>query len=290
VARPETPLVTPEAVVLELETAGVASRLVAILLDLLVVAAGISLVSFVLTAAVGVLGAPDWVAVVALVLVVFVGLFGYPCLCESLTRGRTIGKAAVGLRVVTVDGAPIRFRHAALRAILGLVDFWLPPGGAVAILTVLGTSRDQRLGDIVAGTVVLQERRAAAGAVGALWFTAPPALEGLVASLDTAALTADDERLARTFLLRAPAMAIASRAAIGAQVRRRLAARVGVLPPPGVHDEWFVTCVVVAQQRRRHAEAQRADTGVWWPWADWRPSPVPAPAPVPPPAAFAPPG
>ena len=90
-------------------------------------------------------------------LLTFVVLWGYPTVMETLWRGRTIGKIALGLRVVTVEGAPVRFRHAAIRATLGLVDFLLT-SGAGAVVSVLMTHRSQRLGDLVAGTVVLRER------------------------------------------------------------------------------------------------------------------------------------
>ena len=63
-------------------------------------------------------------------------LFGYWMLLETMWGGRTLGKAAVGLRVVTIEGAPVRFRHSAIRAMLAVVDFFLPPLGPVAMVVV----------------------------------------------------------------------------------------------------------------------------------------------------------
>ncbi len=66
----------------------------------------------------------------------------------------------MGLRVVTREGAPVQFRHAAIRAALGLIDFYLAFGG-VAVISALVTREHQRLGDLVAGTLVLRERTGA---------------------------------------------------------------------------------------------------------------------------------
>jgi uncharacterized RDD family membrane protein YckC len=97
------------------------------------------------------------IALALFFLLTFAVLWGYPTAMETLWRGRSLGKAALGLRVVTIEGAPVRFRHAAIRATLGVVDFLLTAGGA-AVISVLLTPRSQRLGDLVAGTVVLRER------------------------------------------------------------------------------------------------------------------------------------
>ena len=73
------------------------------------------------------------VVVVTLIATVFAVLLVYPVVCETIWNGRTPGKMAVGLRVVTVEGAPVRFRHAAIRSALGMVDF-LVGAGSIAIL------------------------------------------------------------------------------------------------------------------------------------------------------------
>ena len=90
----------------------------------------------------------------------FIVLWATRSSCETLWRGRTLGKAALGLRVVTVEGAPVRFRHAAIRATLGLVDFFAHVRRARCSRSLLLTRRSQRLGDLVAGTIVLRERTA----------------------------------------------------------------------------------------------------------------------------------
>src|SRR6266498_3517772 len=108
-----TRMVTPEAVALEFQTANVGSRILAFLIDVVVVgagiAAGVTAAALALSASGAVL--PDWL-VIAMFLVLIPGWwFGYFTALETLWRGRTLGKAALGLRVVTREGAPVRFRH-----------------------------------------------------------------------------------------------------------------------------------------------------------------------------------
>jgi uncharacterized RDD family membrane protein YckC len=103
------PVVTPEAVPLDLEPAGIGSRFLALVLDWAiqgVLAGGLSLA---LLAAVP--GEGAGLARALVVLLLFVVVFGYPVAGETLWRGRTVGKLALGLRVVTVEGAPVRLRQ-----------------------------------------------------------------------------------------------------------------------------------------------------------------------------------
>src|SRR3954447_14256365 len=146
-------LVTPEAVVLEFETAGIGSRSLAFCIDLAIQAALLT-GAVVALAAVG--DSVSGTASMVVALLLFTGvLLGYPIVFETLWRGRTPGKAVFGLRVVTREGAPVRLRHASVRGFLGLVDFWLTTGAA-AVLCVLFTRDNQRLGDLAAGTLVLR--------------------------------------------------------------------------------------------------------------------------------------
>src|SRR5690606_3566918 len=73
----------------------------------------------------------------AVIVTIVAILVGYPVACETLMRGRTPGKAALGLRVLRADGGPIDFRHAMTRGLTGaIVDFWIFGGfGAIAVLT-----------------------------------------------------------------------------------------------------------------------------------------------------------
>ncbi len=177
-------MVTPEAVALEFRTANLGSRILAYLIDMVVVVAGILAGLF----AVALLGqasdvvVPDWVALTIVLVLLPAWWLGYFIAFETLWRGRTLGKAALGLRVVTKEGAPVRFRHAAIRGLLGLVDF-LVMGGFLAVVFILFSRDNQRLGDMVAGTLVLRERSALA-TPAPVSFAPPPGLEHYTATLD----------------------------------------------------------------------------------------------------------
>ncbi len=253
-------MVTPEAVALELAPANVGSRLFGFVIDWLVITFVGVLLSFGFFAALrGVHLGVGWV--IAGFILLYGGLvFGYPVACETLWRGRTLGKAALGLRVVTVEGAPVRFRHAAIRTALGLVEFGIT-GGAVAVLSILLTRRHQRLGDLVAGTLVLRER-SGLKAPTPITFTVPYGMEPYAATLDVAALTADDYAAMRTFLVRAATLPPRVRWWLSEQVATPVAARVRPGPPPGVPAEPWLACVAAVYQSGR--------TG-------WSPSPPPPP-------------
>src|ERR671912_262548 len=177
-------MVTPEAVALEFRTANLGSRILAYLIDMVVVVAGILAGLF----AVALIGqasdvvVPDWVALTIVLVLLPSWWLGYFIAFETLWRGRTLGKAALGLRVVTKEGAPVRFRHAAIRGLLGLVDF-LILGGFLAVVFILFTRDNQRLGELVAGTLALRERSALA-APAPVTFAPPPGLEHYAATLD----------------------------------------------------------------------------------------------------------
>ena len=174
---------------------------------------------------------PDWVALAVVLVLLPAWYFGYFIAFETLWRGRTLGKAALGLRVVTKEGAPVRFRHAAVRALLGLVDFGVG-SGFFAVLFILFTRDNQRLGDLVAGTLVLRERSGLA-APAPVSFAPPPGLEAYAATLDTSRLTTAEYQAVRTFLLRAASLPPGPRSALALQLANPLAARLRPPPPPG---------------------------------------------------------
>jgi uncharacterized RDD family membrane protein YckC len=286
-------IVTPEGVVLQFSTADVGSRLVAKLIDLAI--QGALLTALLLaSAAIGSVIRP--VGLAGLYLSIFIVVLVYPAAFETLWRGRTPGKAALGLRVVTVEGSPIRFRHAAIRAMLGLIDFYLL-SGAVAILTTLFTSKNQRLGDLLAGTMVLRERTGAAQSVPATFYV-PPGYESYAATLDVAGLSAADYGAVRAFLLRAASLQPAQRYDLARQIATSLLPRLHHTPPPSVSPEALLVCVAaVYQYRQRRLEP--ITPASWQYPATWQPPVMatptaswpqgPSPPPLPPPASVPPP-
>src|SRR5438045_2623986 len=108
-------VVTPEAVPLDFELAGIGSRFLGLMLDWLLQGSVLFGLLIALSVSASAAGAGDsWVPVALGFLFVFLAVWGYPVAMETLWRGRSLGKAALGLRVVTKEGGPVRFRHAAI--------------------------------------------------------------------------------------------------------------------------------------------------------------------------------
>lgn len=245
-------IVTPEAVVLDVETAGVASRVFAGLIDV-AIQFGILWVGA-LVLAVG--GGDSSFGVGAALLIAFV-IMGYPVLSETLMRGRTVGKRALGLRAVTVEGAPIRLRHAMLRMMGGLVDRYLPPLGVTGTLFVLGTPRHQRVGDLLAGTIVIRDPDRTT-LPPAVWFPVPPGLEGFAATIDPTAMTDDQYTVIRSFLMRNRELSVDARYALAADLAQRAARTVHHDGLGRVHPEAYLLCVISRYQRRNFPNYQPA--------------------------------
>ena len=248
-------MVTPEAVALEFRTANLGSRILAYLVDMVVVVAGVLVGLFAVT----LIGqasdvvVPDWVALTIVLVLLPAWWLGYFIAFETLWRGRTLGKAALGLRVVTKEGAPVRFRHAAIRGLFGLVDFFLF-GGFIAVVFILFSRDNQRLRDMVAGTLVLRERSALA-APAPVDFAPPPGLEHYTATLDPSGVGTDEYQAVRTFLIRAATLPPGPRSALALQLASPLAARLRPPPPTGVSPEQYLACVAAAYQQRQRLAA-----------------------------------
>jgi uncharacterized RDD family membrane protein YckC len=237
-------LVTGEAVVLELRLAKLASRGLALLIDVTV---QLFLLFFGVLLMTGLLVAVDPVLGTALGLVATIAvLVGYPVTLETLTRGRTLGKLALGLRVVRDDGGPIRFRHAFVRGLLGLVEVWIS-WFSIALIASLASKRGKRLGDLLAGTVVVHERVPVQGAPVALM---PPPLTGWAAGLDLSRVPDDLALASRQYLTRMNQLSPEVQAQMGARLADALTAVIAPPPPPGV-PPWALLAAVIAERRRR---------------------------------------
>lgn len=148
---------TPQNVTIRLEAAGLGERIVAALLDYLLLGCYAILALFVL----GLLPTDTSMAQLAAMAVLTLPLFLYFLLCEVFMNGQSVGKRARGIRVVRLDGAAPTLGNYVLRWLLRLVDIGLSYG-LVGVISILVTRHGQRLGDLAAGTTVVRvERRAA---------------------------------------------------------------------------------------------------------------------------------
>jgi uncharacterized RDD family membrane protein YckC len=252
----ESELVTGEAVVLDLRVAKLASRALAMVLDVLVQFALLLGAFFVLTLTVP--GEDASLALTLILVFVVLILVGYPVLFETLSRGRSLGKMAVGLRVVRVDGGPIRFRHALTRGLAGFViDFWaLGVFGAVAVIVSLCSSDGRRVGDFLAGTLVVRER--APESAGYPVIGMPPGLEGWAAQLDLTRLPDDLALASRQFLGRFGQLAPEASHALGWKLAQQVGNALGTPVPNGVPPWAFLAAVLAERRNRDHARAVRA--------------------------------
>ncbi|EOD67109.1 RDD family protein [Amycolatopsis vancoresmycina] len=251
----ESELVTGEAVVLDLRVAKLASRALAMALDVLLQFAALVGLAMVLAFA---LPETDEGLFVALLLVCTVlVMVGYPVVFETLSRGRSLGKLAVGLRVVRVDGGPIRFRHALVRGLAGfVVDFWaLGLFGAVAVIVSLCSSNGRRVGDFLAGTLVVRERVPASAGYAAI--TMPPGLEGWAAQLDLTRLPDDLALASRQFLARFSELRPEASHALGWGLAQQVGNALGTPVPPEVPPWAFLAAVLAERRNRDHARAFR---------------------------------
>ena len=233
-------IATPEGVTLELVLAGVGSRFIARLLDTVIQAA------IIIALALGLYftSAPGVVRAVVRVLF-FLVVFGYDIPFEVLNRGRTIGKAAAGIRVVGTQGEPIGFLASVIRNLLRIADF-LPILYVGGVISMVATANDQRLGDLAAGTIVTRERFPGYDARLSAPVTVPA---DAVATWDVSALGPDDIATIHQFLDRRLALPVSVRMYFASE----LASRVGPLVagvPHGAHPEYLLEGVVVAKQAR----------------------------------------
>ena len=229
---------TPEQLDLQYDLAGLGSRFLALLVDLLIqMAVGLAVVA---VFAVGValmsrsfrdlLGSQSdaiaGIGIAVAILLTFVVTWGYFLVFEVIWNGQTPGKRYVGIRVLTTRGEPVTMVHALVRNLMRLIDV-LPSSYIIGIVSILVTRRGQRLGDLAAGTIVVRERRAE------LPGTLPPLDPVLALPPHLAhAFTAEDVRLSRDFLLRAHSLAPDRRAALARQIATTLRARLQTFGQP----------------------------------------------------------
>jgi uncharacterized RDD family membrane protein YckC len=230
---------TPEGVDLEVELGGLGSRFVAQVLD------GVIRVLVVGALAILLFAIGSGVATAVFLVISFAVWFGYDVLFEVLAGGRTPGKRATGLRVVRTGGQPVRFLASAVRNMVRIVDG--PATSYIAgIVAIVASKRNQRLGDMAAGTLVVREpapprasrrglrRRASAEDAPpppppAPWASPQPATT--TAAWDVSAITQEEIAAVRQFLERRWEIEPAARQQLAWQLAEGLRPKVAGAPP-----------------------------------------------------------
>ncbi len=155
---PEMDLYTAQGVRLSYRIAGLGSRAAALMLDLCIQTALGVVISLLVLAATG--SRTNLLAVAVLLILNFVLFFGYYIVLEGIGGGQTIGKRALGIRVVAADGSHCGWGRSILRNLMRVIDY-LPFFYGIGIIMVAATKEHRRLGDFVGGTLVVYSEGAA---------------------------------------------------------------------------------------------------------------------------------
>jgi uncharacterized RDD family membrane protein YckC len=250
-------LLTPESVELEFTLAGIGSRALALLIDYFVIGFTLAgfwlLLSFLTGQLLNYLNAlginyadlPVWLLAIA-ILVSFAIVTGYFVFLEVTWQGQTIGKRFAKIRVIRDDGRPLGLAQAALRALLRPVDDVLFVG---AFFILLG-KREKRIGDWVAGTLVVQEvRPVVKGAIATSSEAEKLAIE-LTQITDLSKLLPNDFAIIREYLQRRSFMEPNAKSELSLQLARQARILINLETiPPGLTSDDFLEAVYLAYQQ-----------------------------------------
>jgi uncharacterized RDD family membrane protein YckC len=251
----EHSLLSPEKVYLDLDLAGVGSRFAAcfidgIFIDLLMI--------FIVIFGIGLAGislalirrhadfSPTWL-IAAVILLVSVILFGYFIFFETIWSGQTPGKRLLKIRVVQDNGSPVTFFNVLIRNILRIVDV-LPFAYAIGIIAILISKKNQRLGDLAAGAVVVRENVAAAPA--AIDYEVVEQPWSGTARLHIHEISESEFAVLKTFLLRRGALRWDEARDYEQKLALFFSHKLGLDPDETGHPSVFLEQVAALYQRR----------------------------------------
>jgi len=245
-------LITGEAVALDLRPTSFVLRAAGAAIDFIVYLgayvgitvalfnAGVFLLDSAIGAAIG---------VAALVVCLIVA----PTAVELLTHGKSLGKLAVGARIVRDDGGAIGFRHAFIRALLAFLEIFTTFGGFAALVGLLN-DKSKRLGDLVAGTYSQNER--VSPAITPI-FAVPVQLEAWSRTADVARMPDRLTRRIAQFLRQAARLTPASRSRLARELA--IESSIYVSPLPNVDPELFIAAVSAMRRDREFTALQLED-------------------------------
>ena len=242
-------IATPEQIDLHYNVAGLGSRFVAILLDQLIMFAAyivVGLLLFMVLAAIGMTHRLDTLSnwILAVIIFIFFAIYwGYFALFEAWWHGQTPGKRVMQLRVIKDSGRQITLFEALARNLLRFIDYF-PSFYLVGVITMLCNKRNKRLGDFVAGTLVVHERTeeqpllfqssmnlvTPANTANEPWREQTPAMFPADA---IAKLNGQDLLVIETFFSRMLDLTLETRATIAYRIAGQLTAKMGVTLPEG---------------------------------------------------------
>ncbi|MDF2094279.1 RDD family protein [Knoellia sp. 3-2P3] len=244
-------LVTGEAVALDLPHAGLGLRICSGIIDLVVGFAalwGLQWVAYALA------GSGDDALVAAAITVATIGaMVAIPATSETLTRGKTLGHLALGLRTVRDDAGPIQFRHAVTRAMVGVLEIYSCLGMPALICAVFNR-RGKRFGDLLAGTYVVRDRQRVSLPPPPHM---PPHLAAWAAGADIAPLPDALAVTVRQFLARTGTFAPGVREELAHRLLAEARPYMAPAPPAGNHPEWVLMALLAERRSRDAARLER---------------------------------
>jgi len=246
-------VLTGEAVALDVQPVGMLMRALGAIIDMLVaivILLAVALLAF--GPLLDVIG--EDAARIAIIVTIVLVLVVLPTVVETATRGRSLGRLAIGARIVRWDGGASGFRQALIRALVGLFEIWFTLG-VVAVVTGSFTPRSQRLGDLAAGTYAQRTRTPAL----------PPPLPGVPLGLEAWAAIADvarlPDRLARRlaqFLHQSGALQPAAREQLASELLADAAPFVSPVPPAPPITALFAIAAVRREREYRALAGEAA--------------------------------
>ena len=246
-----TQLVTGDAVLLDLRPARVPTRMLATVIDLALMGGLTFLYGYIVSRVTGSSAQQTLVSLIGSILITF----GYPIITETLTRGRTLGALALGLRVVRDDGGAIRFRHALLRGLaFWTIDFAIWTGFCGGLICAAVNPQSKRLGDLVAGTLVIRVR--APRRPDPLPET-PDHLRPWAAQLELSGLPDELVTASRQLVQRSNGLLRFPREQLASDLARQVAAKVTPPPPQDLEPVEFLAAVVNERRLRETTRVRR---------------------------------
>ncbi|MGP9539003.1 RDD family protein [Brachybacterium sp. AOP43-C2-M15] len=251
--RDRDALITGDAVLLDLRTASFATRMLSAVIDgvlqlVLLIGGTISLVWGASRAELD-----DGFVAAGIVTMSVLAYVGYPVLCELLTGGRSVGRVVMGTRVVRDDGGPVHVRQSLIRAVMAMLELW-STSGAIALTCSVIDRKSRRVGDLLAGTMVIQERMRG---LTAQRVEVPGPLQDWVQGADVGRLPLTLMQDIRSFLPRAGSINPESRRQLSRDLLHRTLPHVAPAPPPGTDPEQFLTAVIAERSRRDELRLRR---------------------------------
>lgn len=241
-------LLSGEAVAIDVQPVGVVFRALGAMIDVLLSIAVLLLFVWLIDWATAVGLLDDATSMILTIVMIVFSFVVLPCTIEIAMHGRSLGKLAIGGRIVRVDGGAATTRHAIIRALAGVLEIYMTLGG-IAIVAGAFSPRSQRLGDLLAGTYC-QRVRTKPLAIAPL--VVPEQLRGWAEIADVALLPDRLGRRINQYFAHAPSMEPNARF----HVANGLLAETEpfVSPPPLAHPEVALQAIL-AVRRCREARA-----------------------------------